>query len=243
MSAPNGPPNWGGIKPSFVSCAAGFEQSGIDYPCESSGLIDLKKTGSPMVSASSAAAFNFANTTSNWALNCDSPGSCGSVTFKDKTYSLINLHFHSPSEHAINGVQYPLEAHMVHRDEDGSLLVIGTFFSDGSQEDCLTHMELDSGQANRELQSILVNIISGEKSFVVDVASFVGGFEYLHYDGSLTTPPCSEGVMWFNARQRQNVAAGQIPLYESTTGSGDFANARPMQPLNGRSLTAYSGFQ
>ncbi|KAI0562275.1 carbonic anhydrase [Gracilaria domingensis] len=125
ITLPNNPSNWGNIKQEFAACKDGDSQSPINFPAN----VQYAPRGAGPRPRMALANMTFGASSYNWAMSCsDESGSCGTTVFGGKTYELINVHFHSPSEHKLFGKQYPLECHMVHAAEDGSLAVIGTMF-------------------------------------------------------------------------------------------------------------------
>lgn len=247
-SAPNGPSNWGTL-PDSGTCGSGTKQSPIDFPCQAPTLLNLLQIlDTPQVTTAQAT-FQYELKNFNWALSCVTPGTCGSTVYRGVTYKVINMHFHSESEHTINGVRYPLEAHFVHQSDDGSLLVIGVLFSDeNSSGDCITSGPT-TGASNSEFGKILDNISAGNSQFVIDTDAFLEGkllerlglgiTSFCTYSGSLTTPPCSEPVTWFVAGKRETVGSTQVQAYRASTGSATHGNSRPIQTFNNRQITCY----
>jgi len=135
------------------------------------------------------------------------------------------MHFHSPSENHIRGKSYPLEAHLVHKDEDGNLAVIAVMF--------------EEGPANAELAKFWAKLPAEEGDKVALPAGMsVAGLpprkhEYYRFSGSLTTPPCSEGVRWFVMKRPVTVSKDQVATFAKTLG---FANNRPIQPVHAREI-------
>jgi carbonic anhydrase len=144
-----------------------------------------------------------------------------------RVFNLLQVHFHTPSEHTFSQKSYPLVAHFVHSTGEGRLGVLGIMF--------------EEGEANVELQKIIeaVSQDSGG-SRAVDAGSLDPNgmlpdeLEIFRYMGSLTTPPCTEGVHWHVAEDAVEASREQIAAMESIMG----INARPVQPLNGRLLVA-----
>ena len=132
LTSSSGPEYWGHMKGNEM-CREGYRQSPIDFPLQCS-YASLENGPKPLITSA-----NMTPTAGsyNWALNCDS---CGMTWFDGKLYKLINLHFHSPSEHTLNGVPYPLEVHMVHKADDGSLAVIATLFKYPDDDDFRTEV-------------------------------------------------------------------------------------------------------
>jgi carbonic anhydrase len=147
-------------------------------------------------------------------------------SFADKTYSLKQFHFHTPSEHTVDGKNLPMEMHMVHQGADGSLAVVSVLFEEGKV-------------ANENFSKIIANLpnAKGESKHITDTNLELkvhlpkDNYAY-HYVGSLTTPPCSENVQWLVLRDKVSLTADQIKAFSSRIGP----NNRPTQPLNDRTV-------
>lgn len=145
-----------------------------------------------------------------------------SMSIGGKTYNLLQLHFHTPSEHYVDGAPYPMEGHFVHKAEDGTLAVIGVM--------------MKVGQANPIVQGIWDNIkMTHDENIVETVAWSAPDFmpeskAYYHYEGSLTTPPCSEGVQWYVLQDPVEMSQEQLKAFQELYAM----NARPIQDVNGR---------
>ena len=147
------------------------------------------------------------------------------LTVGDKVYTLQQFHFHHPSEEHVNGKRFPLAIHLVHSDADGHLAVVAVLF--------------EQGTAN-PLIDILWKNIPSEKEKAQDVPSvsvqaqdlFPGEHGYFTFSGSLTTPPCTEGVTWYVLTSHATVSPQQIDAFAKVYPK----NARPIQPTNGRDI-------
>ncbi|HEX7305865.1 carbonic anhydrase family protein [Lentzea sp.] len=149
------------------------------------------------------------------------PGS-GHVTVAGTRYDLVQFHFHTPSEHTFGGRHTPLEMHLVHRSAEGKLLVIGVPLVVGAHsavDDVLAHLAPEC-DAPVEVASVNLNRL------------LPVGHHTLHYTGSLTTAPFTEGVEWYLTGE-QHVTAASIARFQALFSAG---NARAAQPLNGRAL-------
>ena len=153
-----------------------------------------------------------------------------------KTYRLQQFHFHSPSEHEISGRQTPLEAHFVHQSSGGGLAVIGVMMTAGSH--------------NPAFQRVLDNFPAAEGEVTgkgaINAADLLPpALSFWAYDGSFTTPPCTEGVRWYVLSESVEVSLQQIETFRSLpflNHDGEFVgNARPVQPLNGRQVHGAEG--
>ncbi|HSF45799.1 MAG TPA: carbonic anhydrase family protein, partial [Chitinophagaceae bacterium] len=147
-------------------------------------------------------------------------------TFDGKTYALKQFHFHTPSEHTLNGKHMPMEMHMVHQSADSSLAVIGVLFKEVAKPNenftkIISHLPGKKGEsAHLKSDSINLNVHMPRDNYAY------------HYVGSLTTPPCSENVQWMVLRDQVGLSADQIEVFSSRIGP----NFRPTQPLNDRSI-------
>lgn len=215
-----GPQSWGEIDPANRPCAAGAQQSPVDL----SGALNATAPG-PAAHWIPARGGDVINTGHTLQVNLEAGGG---LTLNGKDYVLKQFHFHHPSEHTIDGKVYPLEVHFVHAAPDGDLAVVGVLF--------------DEGQANPNLDAIwsTAPVTEGETHIVstVDVARFMppasGAYRY---EGSLTTPPCSETVHWTVMAQPVTASPSQIAAFSMLFPF----NARPVQPLNRRYILKTSG--
>ncbi|MEA0763467.1 carbonic anhydrase [Xanthomonas campestris] len=151
----------------------------------------------------------------------------GTMRVGGKQYDALQLHFHHPSEHLLKGRRFPMEAHIVHQGPDGTLGVLAIFF--------------ETGKANPAFQRVL-DAMPSDKNQTRQVAdALVRASDFLppanqrsfyRYEGSLTTPPCSETVDWVVLSQPVQVSREQINAFERVYPF----NARPLQPLDRRFL-------
>lgn len=210
-----GPANWGDLSPAFTSCKEGRSQSPIDL----SGMTDGDLP--PIKFAYDAVALDVFN--NGHAIQANYEGD-SHITVGGKTYKLLQFHFHSPSENTINGRSFPLEAHLVHKDADGNLAVVAVMFESGAGNSALkdiwSYMPAKAG-TDRLVSHLSVN--------AADILPT--GRDYFAFDGSLTTPPCSEGVKWMVLEQPVSLSREQLSKFRQTLGG---PNNRPIQPLNGR---------
>lgn len=155
-------------------------------------------------------------------IRADVPARTASVAVRGVRYDLLQFHWHTPSEHEIEGRSTPLEMHFVHRAADGSLLVVGVF--------------IEEGRTNRKLEPIFRALPehAGDTAQVSRVR--LSGLlprerTSYRYDGSLTTPPFTEGVQWVVLTDPIRMSERQIDAFRVLFEEG---NSREVQPLNGR---------
>lgn len=146
------------------------------------------------------------------------------MLFEGKQYKLLQVHFHTPSEYTVNGRHYPMVAHLVHQRDDGQVLVVAVMFKEGWPnpviEKIWRHAPEQAGPPDAKVAGMRFN-----------VAQFVRGFRsYYRLAGSLTTPPCTEGVMWLVGKNPITASRAQIQRFTAIIGK----NNRPVQPANGR---------
>lgn len=147
------------------------------------------------------------------------------LNFDGKDYKLVQFHFHNPSENQIDGKTYPLEGHFVFQTDKGETTVVSVLYKEGKE--------------NKELKSIWSKMPAKankevELSDDIDLNDFLpSNQDYYNFQGSLTTPPCTEGVNWIVFKHQKTISKKQIKTFSDTLG---FENARPVQPLNGREI-------
>jgi carbonic anhydrase len=152
------------------------------------------------------------------------------LDYDGKTYALQQFHFHTPSEHLLDGVTYPMELHLVHAEQGHPehLLVVGVLFKEGQASPWLGTLLADvPGHAGEH----------ADKEARLDIASLLTGRNgYYHYEGSLTTPPYSETVTWLVLEQPRTAAAEQIEALNRIEGN----NARHIQARNARPVEHFN---
>ncbi|KAL3135620.1 hypothetical protein ABBQ38_006101 [Trebouxia sp. C0009 RCD-2024] len=153
---------------------------------------------------------------------------------------LVQWHFHTPSEHAFDGNRKSIEAHLVHKDtKTGELAVVGVLLQEGPSEPnpALQFALRLAPEAAGEEQAATGQ--SMQIDTILPRPNEGGHRPYIHYVGSLTTPPCSEAVQWFVMTETVTIPSSQVVQFQEFAGKtnpGVRANARPLQPLMGRSL-------
>ncbi len=209
-----GPAHWGDLNEAYHMCKEGKNQSPIDL----SGFIEAEL---PAISIDYKAV---ATTDINNGHTVKVDFAEGSTLSIDgKSFDLKQYHFHTPSENTIDGKHFPMEAHFVHADKDGNLAVIAVMFKEGKANDSLQtiidHMPKKAGDKN-DLSAAKLNAM----------ALLPENKDYYRFNGSLTTPPCSEGVRWIVMKTPVEASKAQLEAFASVMGK----NNRPVQPLNAR---------
>lgn len=208
-----GPENWAGLDPKNRLCATGQRQSPIDIK---DGIkVDLEPIK-----------FNYRPSTFRLVDNGHTlqvEVGDGSFTLTGKTYELVQFHFHRPSEEKIGGRRFDMVAHLVHRADDGQLAVVAVLLEQGPENPFIqtlwNHIPLEK---NRPVEP---------PSALIDLGTLIPAAPgYYAYMGSLTTPPCSEDVLWLVMKQPAPISREQIDIFGRLYRN----NARPIQPASGR---------
>lgn len=206
------PEKWSITNEAYGACDAGNMQSPID--------LDLANTRGEIEFASSYEETTGELKTGPSKVQVDVAPGMGMISGQH-LFSLVQFHFHTPSEHRLHGQRYPLTVHLVHGTATGDFAVLGVMFEEGDE--------------NPALAKILAGINGGSKNVAVDVRELVPeNIDVYRYMGSLTTPPCTEGVNWHVADQVLEASPAQLAAFERILGQ----SARSMQPLNNRLVLA-----
>jgi len=213
-----GPQAWGQLKPEFNVCAIGKRQSPINI--EES--VTLRGPAEPIqfeYTPSSASVVNNGHT-----IQVDVAGD-NQITVRGSSYKLLQFHFHHPSEERVNYRSFAMVVHLVHRNPEGQLAVVAVLLDPGEANALInkvwTYMPLDSGDRVRMPAGILnINELLPKDQ------------RYYQFIGSLTTPPCTEGVLWMVLKQPVAISRDQLRLFAQLFPN----NARPVQPIHGRAI-------
>jgi carbonic anhydrase len=229
-TADDGPDRWASLSADFALCDAGRAQSPIDLvagaPVEpASGTLATEMTTLSL--SGTAREVELVNNGHTIQVNHESGSE---LTVSDTPYALLQFHFHAPSEHRVDGRAYPMEMHLVHQSGDGSLAVLGVLIDEGSPnaafESLWTTLPEESGETTH----------LADRDLDIDDLLPERGRSY-RYEGSLTTPPCSEGVYWLVFERSIQLSADQIEAFTSIIDG----NNRPVQPRNGRAMPMVDG--
>jgi len=208
-----GPDAWGRMRPEYSRCATGQRQSPIDIRGGIS--VDLE----PIKFDYRTSSFSVIDNGHTVQVNVE-PGS--SITITGRRYELQQFHFHRPSEERVNGRQYDMVVHLVHKDVDGRVAVVAVLLDRGSAQAIVqavwNNLPLEKGDEVRAGTRIdLAQLLPEDK-------------RYYTYMGSMTTPPCSEGVLWMVMKQPVPISVDQVSIFSRLYPM----NARPIQQADGR---------
>ena len=212
-SGNGGPAAWGQMKPEFAKCSSGTRQSPIDIRDGIKVVLDpvqfdYKPSGFRVIDNGHTIQVNVA--------------SGSSIDVMGRHYELVQFHFHRPSEERVDGRQFDMVAHLVHKDIEGRLAVVAVLLERGSAQAIVqsvwNNLPLEKGEELAARSTINLNeLLPAERS-------------YFTYMGSLTTPPCSEGVLWMVMKQPVQISGEQIGIFARLYPM----NARPIQSAAGR---------
>ena len=212
----NGPAHWGELNPQYEFCSKGKNQSPINISRAVDGKLPAIEYDYNMLIAD-----NMINNGHTIQVNILSGGE---ITIDKKVYQLKQFHFHAPAEHHLKGKKFPLEAHFVHQSKDGSIAVVALMYKLGRPDPLiyklLYKMPYQPGQSSR----------LGSKD--LGILETVNPLKhYIRYNGSLTTPPCSEGVTWIVKKNYLSVSPQQLDRLHKAL---KHPNNRPLQSRNAR---------
>lgn len=214
-SGEHGAKQWGDMEPGFAECKLGKQQSPIDI--RGSTKSELQAIGFNY-SQSGAEVINNGHTIQ---INL---ASGGAVMLDSGEYKLLQFHFHTPSEERIKGKAYPMVAHLVHKNAEGQLAVVAVLFKQGKENAALKAVFADLPAKEGESKKLEAGINTAD--------ILPSTRNYYKFVGSLTTPPCSEGVRWQVLKEPVELSKAQIAAFQKLYKM----NARPVQPLNGRKI-------
>lgn len=208
-----GPDNWAKLDPKNTLCASGQRQSPIDIR---DGIkVDLE----PIAFSYRPSTFRVIDNGHTIQVEVGD----GNITLTGKTYELLQFHFHRPSEEKVNGRRFDMVAHLVHKSDDGQLAVVAVLFEVGAENPFIQTiwnnmpLEKNSSVAPPTTPLDLNKLLPADRS-------------YYTYMGSLTTPPCSEGVLWLVMKQPIQISQDQLNIFSRLYRN----NARPIQSGAGR---------
>ena len=221
----HGPAKWASLAPEFATCASGKSQSPIDIASAKTEPAAALKTSYAPAELRVVHHEHVADGINNGHTVQVNYEGADALAIGDETFTLLQYHFHSPSENTVNGKHYPMEMHLVHKSQAGKLAVLAVFFEEGAENAAYApvwaNLPREKGK-EFHLAHVKVNVddlLPKERTT-------------WRFDGSLTTPPCTEDVQWLVLTQPAQLSAQQIAAFRAVIDH----NNRPTQPLNGRKV-------
>jgi carbonic anhydrase len=215
-----GPKTWASLKEEYAQCGRGQRQSPINL------VWSRPKKQGPIT-------FNYSATSASIEDNGHTIvthiPSGQTVSIRGQDYELLQLHFHAPSEHTFSGRAFPMEIHFVHKNPSGGLGVIAVLVEEGA----VMHPSIE--EIWNHLPTSKHSKVEIEKNSINPEYFLPAAHTYYHYNGSLTTPPCSESVNWNVMNTPIQLSRDQIQKFLARYNH----NNRPLQPINGRNVTNY----
>lgn len=213
------PEHWGELDSKWAECQKGQNQAPVDIrETYNAHLTPLKThyTTSPD---------SLLNNGHTIQASFDDSNTANTLFFDDEPFTLKQFHFHAPSENMIHGKHYPMELHLLHQNSEGEIAVVAVMFEQGSANSELAKLwKVMPDHADKS--SPLLAKIDVNKLLPADKT-------YWRFSGSLTTPPCSEGVRWIVMKHPLQASAEQLAQFKSVM---HHANNRPVQKLHGRTI-------
>lgn len=227
-----GPAFWGSLSPDWETCGTGMAQSPIDFTA-----VNITESDPSVLE------FNYNPTPFNMLNNGHTievtyaPGSA--LVIQGETFEVKQFHFHTLSEHTIEqGAHYPIEMHIVHQNSQGTNAVVSVMIRPGAANPALEPIE-----RIQQLIPLTAGVTNNFSALLINVGDLLPATrQFIHYTGSLTTPPCTEGVAWYvlqtpieMSEDQIRVLKGALNQLDSASSSG--TNNRPPQLLNGRTIS------
>ncbi len=220
----DGPENWGALAPDYSLCATGKEQSPIAL---AAGEATAGAPWSPLSFSYPASPARLVPDGHGFTIV---PAAKSAMTAPKGDYELLQYHFHTPSEHTVDGKHFDAELHFVHKNAHGELAVVGLLFTAGPADNPALRPILDHAPSATGTEAA-----SGGP---VDVSALLPSREpYFTYPGSLTVPPCTEGITWFVFTTPRTIGTAQVEKLRTSFGSD---TDRPVQPRRGRALVRFA---
>ena len=215
-----GPEHWGDLNPDFAACKNGKEQSPINI--ETSRVIEDEKIPDLVINYKPT---EFSLSNDGHTIQANPLSNNNTFSIDNKEYKLVQFHLHTPSEHQINGKNFDLEFHFVNENTNNQLAVLGLMVKEGASNPFLEKAwnVIPTEETTEAVK--LTDPIDLMRLLPKDTDSF-------QYNGSLTTPPCSEGVKWVVLEEPIEMSKEQIDKFRNIFSE----NNRPVQPLNEREV-------
>ncbi|WP_028403315.1 carbonic anhydrase [Ectobacillus panaciterrae] len=210
-----GPAHWGDLDPANSACVNGKEQSPINIEISQAKADEkLEKLEIHYIPT------EFSLVNNGHTVQANPKTTDNSIVVDGKEYKLAQFHFHTPSEHQFNGQNFDMELHLVHKDASGQLAVLGLMIKEGA-----SNLSLEKAWAALPKKETTEDVKLKEP---IDLMSILPkNQQSFRYNGSLTTPPCSEGVKWIVLEQPIEMSKEQIDTFRKIFPD----NHRPVQSV------------
>lgn len=208
--------HWAELDPAYRLCKDGLAQSPVNI------ARFLQEEGLPLSAEYSPVPLSILNDGRTIKVNFEAGGAFG---FGGEHYNAMWADFHTPSEHYFDGAPYPMEAHVFHKGDDGRIVALAVMMKIGRENEAIEKIWSNVAASGA------VQKVDGVQVSVSDLLP--AELDYYSYKGSLTTPPCHEGLQWFVLKKPIEISERQLRAFQSVFP----VNARPVQPLNTRVIT------
>lgn len=213
-----GPEHWGDMKTSYANCRDGKAQSPVDLKWHK------PKTGGHVTVMYKATPARVEDTGHTVQATMEAGSH---IKYDGKVYDLMAIQFHSPSEHALSGKTFPMEVHFINQDQSGNVVILASFLAQGKQNATIGKVWGALGGSPSP---------EGDSTIALNPAELLPAQpSHYEYEGSLTTPPCTENVKWVIFNNPIHASDNQITAFHHLYR----ANARPLQALNGRDVVNF----
>ncbi|KAI9154018.1 hypothetical protein LWI28_019950 [Acer negundo] len=231
-SGATGPSNWGTLKPEYALCSLGLKQSPVNIIQNNTVLNQNLKLSKQYDTVANA---TLINSVIHIELKYD--GHIGGMEINGKIYNFEEMHWHSPSEHLIDGQRFAAELHLVHRAKDYSAAVNAILYEFGNSPTEVDPFLAELGDA---LEMLSENNVTKVHVGILNTEPLMQNYrKFYRYVGSFTTPPCKEGVIWTILGKVKTISQEQVTALKAPLEPEYKDNARPEQPLNCRKIELY----
>lgn len=232
-SGPTGPQKWGSLSPYFSTCSAGRRQSPVNIVKKEVVYNPKLRVLTRAYSVANATLVNY-----GFAIGMQYGKGAGVLMVDGKNYTLKQMHWHSPSEHIIDGVRYPAELQVIHKADNGNISVVAILYQYGDPDPLLD-------QIKDKLDELAKETCGADEEAHIPIGEMRPKHlkrntrKYFRYIGSFTSPPCSEKVIWNILGKVRDISKEQVEALKAPLGEVFKTNSRPTQPLNGRKIELY----
>lgn len=221
----HGPTHWATLDPAYAACGKGTAQSPIDITKAGAGTANPWKLNYRSTALKIAHNDHVVDIVDNGHTIQVSVDAGSSITTSRNTYQLKQFHFHTPSEHTVDGKSFPMEVHFVHQSADNKFAVLAAFFTEGPANENVAKLIANFPKAKGDSLRLPEVKLDLALQLPTNTASYT-------YMGSFTTPPCTENVEWIIFRDPIVASREQLNAFAARLSP----NNRPVQPLNGRTI-------